>query len=145
MYVNAVVNTCVVEPLLDTRSDITLLNGKSWKKLSYGPCIESWKWRNGVSHAHDGAHIGYEACTKSDAEEALKKRYPELFEEGLGRCTKGEVTLLLISNAHPVFCRSRPVPYAALEAVNAELSRLQQMGVIAPVNGPHPLFATRSK
>ncbi|PIO53377.1 reverse transcriptase, partial [Teladorsagia circumcincta] len=37
-------------------------------------------------------------------------------------------------NVRPVFCRSRPVPHAALEAVNAELNRLEQMGVITPVN-----------
>ncbi|PIO75316.1 hypothetical protein TELCIR_02663 [Teladorsagia circumcincta] len=69
-----------------------------------------------------------------DVEEALKKTYPGVFEEGLGRCIKEEVTLQLMPNVRPVFCRSRPVPHAALEAVNAELNRLEQMGVITPVN-----------
>ncbi|PIO56080.1 hypothetical protein TELCIR_22529 [Teladorsagia circumcincta] len=32
------------------------------------------------------------AAPNSDLEEALKKTYPEFFEEGLGRCTKEEVT-----------------------------------------------------
>ncbi|PIO67683.1 hypothetical protein TELCIR_10558 [Teladorsagia circumcincta] len=33
MYVNAVVNKCAVRFLLDTGSDITLLNEKTWKKM----------------------------------------------------------------------------------------------------------------
>ncbi|PIO76393.1 hypothetical protein TELCIR_01543 [Teladorsagia circumcincta] len=69
----------------------------------------------------------------SDIEEALKKTYSEVFKEGLGRCTKRSY-LATIPNVRPVFCRSRLVPHAALEAVNAELNRLEQMGVITPVN-----------
>ncbi|PIO76486.1 hypothetical protein TELCIR_01456 [Teladorsagia circumcincta] len=72
--------------------------------------------------------------TSAGIEEELRKTYPEVFEEGLGRCIKEEVDLQLNQNVRPVFCNSRPVPHAALEAVNAELDRLVQMDVIAPVS-----------
>ncbi|KAK6027119.1 hypothetical protein OSTOST_06856 [Ostertagia ostertagi] len=39
MYVNAVVNNCTVKFLLDTGSDITLLNEKTWKKMG-SPTLE---------------------------------------------------------------------------------------------------------
>nr|CDJ93658.1 RNA-directed DNA polymerase (reverse transcriptase) domain containing protein [Haemonchus contortus] len=63
-------------------------------------------------------------------EEELRKTYPEVFEEG----NKEKVDLQLHQNVRPVFCSSRPVSHAALEAVNAELDRLMQMDVIAPVS-----------
>ncbi|PIO52816.1 hypothetical protein TELCIR_25873, partial [Teladorsagia circumcincta] len=39
MYVNAVVNNCAIRFLLDTGSDITLLNEKTWKKMG-SPSLE---------------------------------------------------------------------------------------------------------
>ncbi|PIO73745.1 hypothetical protein TELCIR_04277 [Teladorsagia circumcincta] len=71
--------------------------------------------------------------TPARIEDELKKTYPEVFQEGLGRCNKEEVHLQLDQNVRPVFCNSRPVPHAALGAVNAELDRLVQMDVIASV------------
>ncbi|KAK5972279.1 hypothetical protein GCK32_022848 [Trichostrongylus colubriformis] len=67
-------------------------------------------------------------------EEELKKTYPEIFKEGLRRCYEEEAGLQLNQNVRPVFCNSRPVLHAALEAVNAELGRLVQMDVITPVS-----------
>ncbi|MFH4979238.1 hypothetical protein AB6A40_005947 [Gnathostoma spinigerum] len=62
-----------------------------------------------------------------------RQRYPEVFEETLGRCTKIKTTLQLRNGAKPVFRPKRPVPYASREAVERELNRLAQQGVITKV------------
>ncbi|MFH4984886.1 hypothetical protein AB6A40_011595, partial [Gnathostoma spinigerum] len=62
-----------------------------------------------------------------------RQRYPEVFKETLGRCTKIKATLQLRNGAKPVFRPKRPVPYASREAVERELDRLAQHGVITKV------------
>ncbi|VDO22090.1 unnamed protein product [Haemonchus placei] len=58
--------------------------------------------RSGLTHAYDDKEV--KLAPKSDVEEPLRNSYPGVFEEGLGRCTKEEVTLQLIPNVRPVFC-----------------------------------------
>ncbi|CAD6196084.1 unnamed protein product [Caenorhabditis auriculariae] len=65
--------------------------------------------------------------------EQLKEEFPEVFAEGLGKCNKEQAKLILKDNANPVFKQKRPVPYGSLAAVEGELNRLQQLGVIEPV------------
>ncbi|CAH8568978.1 unnamed protein product [Schistosoma guineensis] len=65
---------------------------------------------------------------------AMLQRHQSVFREGLGECTKAKALLTLKPEAAPVFRPKRPVPYAALPIVEQELQRLQQMGVIEPVN-----------
>ena len=64
----------------------------------------------------------------------LKAKFNKVFQEGLGRCTKVKVTLKLRSDSKPIFRPKRPVPYAALATVENEQNRLQQAGVIQPIN-----------
>uniref|UniRef100_A0A914R997 Uncharacterized protein n=1 Tax=Parascaris equorum TaxID=6256 RepID=A0A914R997_PAREQ len=52
----------------------------------------------------------------------------------LGRCTKTRITLYIRNHAEPVFRPRRPVPYAAIEAAEQELSRLENQGVITKVD-----------
>ncbi|XP_065084352.1 uncharacterized protein K02A2.6-like [Ochlerotatus camptorhynchus] len=63
----------------------------------------------------------------------LKQQFPEVFRSTLGRCTKAQVKLYLKPDARPAYCPKRPVAYAALAKVDAELERLQQNGIISPV------------
>ncbi|CAD6192731.1 unnamed protein product [Caenorhabditis auriculariae] len=65
--------------------------------------------------------------------EQLKEEFPEVFAEGLGKCNKEQAKLILKDIANPVFKQKRPVPYGSLAAVEGELNRLQQLGVIEPV------------
>ena len=64
----------------------------------------------------------------------LKAKFNNVLQEGLGCCTKVKVTLKLKSDSKPIFRPKRPVPYAALALVENELNRLQQAGVIQPIN-----------
>jgi len=52
----------------------------------------------------------------------------------LGCCTKTKISLHLKTGARPVFCPKRPVAYAILPLVDAEFKRLEQAGIISPVN-----------
>ncbi|CAH8430770.1 unnamed protein product [Dicrocoelium dendriticum] len=66
--------------------------------------------------------------------EQLRRKFPAVFCNDLGRCTKTKASLTLKDGAKPVFRPKRPVPYAALPIVDAELDRLERAGVIQPVN-----------
>lgn len=44
------------------------------------------------------------------------------------------VRLFLKPNAKPVFCSKRPVPFNTILLVDAELTRLQSLGIITPVD-----------
>ncbi|XP_055622834.1 uncharacterized protein K02A2.6-like [Toxorhynchites rutilus septentrionalis] len=63
----------------------------------------------------------------------LQAKFPEVFQPTLGCCTKAKVTLYPKPDARPVYCPKRPVAYAALPKVDAELQRLQDNGIISPV------------
>ena len=71
---------------------------------------------------------------KSDTAASLKKdSFPDVFKDGLGRCTVMKATLTLKQNATPVYRRARHVPYASLPIVEQELDRLFNLGIIKPV------------
>lgn len=63
----------------------------------------------------------------------LQAKFPEVFQSTLGCCSKAKVTLYPKPDARPVYCPKRPVAYAALPKVDAELQRLQDNGIISPV------------
>lgn len=60
-------------------------------------------------------------------------QFADIFADELGTCTKAEARLHLKAGARPVYRTKRPVPYAALEAVEAEIDRLEQSGVLTKV------------
>ena len=61
------------------------------------------------------------------------EKHSTLFEEKLG-CLKGtEIKLNVDSNATPKFFKARSVPLALKGKVEAELDKLESMGIISPV------------
>ena len=60
----------------------------------------------------------------------LKMKFPEIFSEGLGFCSKVKTKFEVKENVMPVFRPKRPVPYASLEIIDKELGRLEKLGVI---------------
>ncbi|XP_055584973.1 uncharacterized protein K02A2.6-like [Uranotaenia lowii] len=81
-----------------------------------------------------------------DVAQRLKVKFPEVFQSSLGLCTKAQVTLYLKPDSRPVYCPKRPVAYAALPKVDAELQRLQERGIISPVqfsNWAAPIVVVR--
>ena len=64
----------------------------------------------------------------------LLNKFEVLFDGKLGLFNAGKVQLHLKADAHPVFCKARPVPYALRERVEAELNRLVAEEILQPVN-----------
>lgn len=79
---------------------------------------------------------------------ALKEKFKKVFSPGLGLCTKMKAHLHLKADAKPIFCKARPVPYGAEEAVNTELDRLLSIGSLKQVDFSHwaaPILAVKKK
>ena len=53
----------------------------------------------------------------------LKNKFPRVFSEGLGQCTKTEVGFELKDDIRPEFKAKRNIPFSALNAVDQELVR----------------------
>ena len=77
---------------------------------------------------------GIQSATASNLTQDVVHRFSDIFQDGLGVCHLSQVTLHLQPNSQPVFRPKRPVPHAALHLVDAELQRLQEEGVLAPVS-----------
>ena len=65
--------------------------------------------------------------------ESLIRRYSDLFRNDLGKMRHFKATLKLLPDVQPKFHRPRPVPFALKEAVERELDRLEEAGVIEKV------------
>ncbi|KAL5500514.1 hypothetical protein EMCRGX_G012092, partial [Ephydatia muelleri] len=66
--------------------------------------------------------------------DSLLKRYHEVFQSGLGTLKGVHAKLQVKPNAVPKFFKARTVPFALREAVEKELDRLEQEGVIKKVD-----------
>ncbi|XP_018402050.1 PREDICTED: uncharacterized protein K02A2.6-like [Cyphomyrmex costatus] len=78
----------------------------------------------------------------------IKENFKEVFSSQLGRCTKTKVKLNLKNNSKPIFRPKRPVAYAILPLVDAELTRLEQNGIISPIkysDWATPIVVVRKK
>ncbi|XP_055589740.1 uncharacterized protein K02A2.6-like [Uranotaenia lowii] len=63
-----------------------------------------------------------------------KKEFPRVFANSLGHCTKTRVKLFLKSDERPGFKSKRPVPFMSIPKVEEELDRLENLGIISPVD-----------
>ena len=63
----------------------------------------------------------------------LKERYAEIFKPELGTVKGITGKLHLKDNVKPVFQKARPVPYALRPAVEKELKKMEDEGIIEPV------------
>ena len=73
----------------------------------------------------------------TDGVESLIARYPDLFKEELGTLKGVEIKLSIAKDAIPQFKKPRPVPYALRSAVERDLERQENLGVIEKVSFSH--------
>ncbi|XP_041767824.1 uncharacterized protein K02A2.6-like [Anopheles merus] len=64
----------------------------------------------------------------------FRAKHANVFNDSLGHCRKLKVKLFLKPNAKPIFCPKRPVPFNTIPLVDAELTRLQSLGILEPVD-----------
>ncbi|KRZ81929.1 Uncharacterized protein T08_655, partial [Trichinella sp. T8] len=60
--------------------------------------------------------------------------FPEVFEDGLGHCTKVKAHVELKDGVVPVFRKPFPLAFAMHDAVEKELERYVDMGVLTPID-----------
>ncbi|XGW10498.1 hypothetical protein V3C99_012186 [Haemonchus contortus] len=78
----------------------------------------------------------------------LMKQYAEVFKSELGLCRKAKAKLFLKENAIPVFKKKRPVPFASIPDLDAEIDRLVSDGMISSVDHSEwapPIVAVKKK
>lgn len=71
---------------------------------------------------------------RDDAVSKIKAEFADIFSKSLGFCTKATAKLQLKPAAVPTFKPKRPVPFHFMAAVDEELTRLESLGVISPVD-----------
>ena len=92
--------------------------------------------------ALDSIATGSHSCsavTVSDADSkialaTLKSKFPLVFSDVLGRCTKTNVSIYLKPDSKPVFCKPRPLPFSVKLNVKVELDRLVNLGILTRIN-----------
>ena len=67
----------------------------------------------------------------------LSDKYPEVFKEELGQCSMKKAEFRIKEGSCPIFCRPRKIPFAVEKAVDTELDRLVQAGVLKKVDYSH--------
>ncbi|XP_053686250.1 uncharacterized protein K02A2.6-like [Sabethes cyaneus] len=65
--------------------------------------------------------------------EAIQTRFPKVFTEKMGLCTKTKIQFTLKGDTKPVFRPKRPVAYSVQVAVEEEIQRLLRLGILKPV------------
>ena len=72
--------------------------------------------------------------------EEVVRKYPQLFEEGLGSLKEITAKTNIDPTAKPIFHKARPVPYALREKIEQDLDRLEKAETFQPIQ--HSEWAT---
>ena len=74
------------------------------------------------------------AFSRQSQVDALLKEYNDVFQVGLGSMSHFKACLHVKEGSMPVFHRPRPVPFAIREAIERELERLENDGIVERVD-----------
>ena len=97
-----------------------------------GPSLLGREWLNHIRL--NWKRIGCCAAKRSNPKlESLLSQYPEVFRDGLGTMNTFRAKLNVQTDAQPRFWRPRPVPFALRRAIDTELTRLEEAGIVESV------------
>lgn len=98
-----------------------------------GPSLFGRDW---LQHLRlDCKSIGIATLDKTVTQvEALQKKYKDMFASNLGTIQHLHAHLKVKEGAKPVFHRPRPVPFAIKGAIEKELDRLEEEGIVEKVS-----------
>ena len=96
-----------------------------------GPTLLGRDWLEKIQIDWHGIHQLQTPPTTSVQQ--VLDRYPAVFSGKLGEITTASASLHVDSSQQPRFFKARPVPYSLRTKVEAELTRLQEEGVIKPM------------
>ena len=88
------------------------------------------------------------AIHSNETKPDIPARFPAVFADGLGTVSVHQTVINLKEGATPKCWPPRPVPFAMRQAVDLELDRLQQEGIIVPVESAEwarPLVIVKKK
>ena len=98
-----------------------------------GPCLLGREWLTSIRL--DWKMIGLATVDKVQTRlHEMLKRYSEVFQDDLGTMKEIKAELKLKENASPKFHRPRTVPFALKGAVEQELTRLEDKGILKKVS-----------
>ncbi|EFP03733.1 hypothetical protein CRE_01522 [Caenorhabditis remanei] len=109
------------------RQEFTNLIGMSW--LAHSPEV-----REALDVVVSTVTTAVAEKDSNQLRMSLQTEFPKVFEDTLGLCTKEKAQVRTLPNVKPTFKKSRPVPYGSEKPVEAELKRLENMGVIERIS-----------
>ncbi|XP_055543365.1 uncharacterized protein K02A2.6-like [Wyeomyia smithii] len=172
-YVTVFINNNEVELQLDCASDISIITKANWERIERPPtkppsqqartasgqllpliaeidCDVMLKGvhRSGKLFVTNVSNLNLLGLDFIEIFNLWNVPLSTLFSDTLGCCNKTEAKLYLKPDVQPVFRGKRPVPFAALELIETELKRLEELKIISPVeftDWAAPIVAVRKK
>ena len=97
-----------------------------------GPALLGRDWLRHIQL--DWKTIGLTSLSAGQAKvQSLLYQYPTVFSDKLGKMTSHQASVHVPPDAHPIFCKARPVPFSLRDAASAELNRLEELGILEKV------------
>ena len=99
-----------------------------------GPSLMGREWLNEIKINWQELNLAAETSAPMNSEVGrLLQKYENVFKEGLGVMNTFEARLQVKEGARPRFCKARPVPFTLKAAIDRELDRLENEGILEPV------------
>ena len=134
---NAVLRCYSGQLKVSGRIEVTVCYGDQCRKLKLlvvpcdGPSLLGRDWL--MELRLDWRTVHHVQSDVDQRLQAILDKHSDVFKEELGNLNGVEAKILVDAEANPKFCRPRPVPYVYRQKVDQELQRLEQQGIIEPV------------
>lgn len=113
-----------------TKTDRPTLLGRNFLR---GFGFELVQNRNKI--ANDSLSVGFvNSQSHKEIIEQIKAEFSDVFKSGLGKYNISTVSLPIVKDAIPVFCKPRPIPIAWRDALSKHIDELVKSGVLIQVD-----------